>query len=313
MNRILFSYSTTGDSDNKSKNKSKWKFIMYDNGQCMYIRYTPGKKEKYRRYIIISDKAFKQISRIIQKYGVVIDYMKEMNLKRYFQEDAKFYNFIFYDTELKCQFDVDKNIFRDNRDIIDYERSVMQIFNEICNELRYDGIEMNLKSFRRKVLFSYSCLSSIEGIEGVNFGEWSFRIYEDGKCAHIRYLTGGVEECRRNIFVSRESILNIKKIIEKYKVQLEFLDKVELNNGSQSGEVNIFEFENARIEGLNIQHLDMKKVKRDNEEYFLKYKDNIIYENTIMQIFKEICWELENDNIEMNIHKFRRKPGLIIR
>ncbi|MGN0607307.1 MAG: hypothetical protein ACI4JM_12370 [Oscillospiraceae bacterium] len=295
----------------------EWSFSIYENGQCLYIRYLFGEKEKYRRYMSVSDITLKNIRKIIKRYEIQIDLLKNADIDNDYYNSMSINKFMFYDTEIKCSFRDDdkkqntKNVISD-KTVMDYENTIRQIFSEICFQLERDGIKMDIHKFSRKVLFSYSCFSGEDEEYGTDCNEWEFRIYEDGRCAYIKYLFGEIENYRRNVFISKDTLEKVRSIILNYKPQIDFLKNAEIDNGSCDGELNIFEFHDSRIVCRNIEYVDVRKIKNENEKYFLEYEDNIVYENTLIQIFTEICSALETDGIEMNLHKFRRKPKLFI-
>jgi hypothetical protein len=156
------------------------------------------------------------------------------------------------------------------------------------------------KNKYKDVLFGY-CNEPTYGLKGEFVGH-SFIIYNNGIGLYTTYITG-IGKDKEEIFeISQEAVKKIESILNQYKNDIDTLE-TNLYNGSCDGSFNVFIFNGKKIETLNINYVDEEKVKRDNPKYYEGYKDVILQENKIMDIFTEICEILEEEKIKLNLHE----------
>lgn len=113
-------------------------------------------------------------------------------------------------------------------------------------------------------------------------------VYTDGRVVKELYKAGtkditASEDLPKNL----EFVIEVNEILEKYK---NFIDKIpeELNNGSADGDWCIFQFGEKFIEGPNISSSNLKEILESNPRYYREYIDNMVLENLVIKISKEI-------------------------
>lgn len=78
------------------------------------------------------------------------------------------------------------------------------------------------------------------------------------------------------------------------------------------GSYDIFNFFGKRIDALNIARTDINKVIADNPEYYEEFKDNIDYENRVLDAYDAIA-ELINSydlGVQLLVSRIDSYPGI---
>ena len=136
-----------------------------------------------------------------------------------------------------------------------------------------------------KILFGYRTSNADCCTYGDDDG-FLFEIYSNGTGIYNEYVVEDVITKSRHFRVSDRTVTEINVILDKYKKKIFLLDK-NIDNGSDDGCFNMFQFRKKKINTLNIEEHNIPYLA--NPAYYIKYHHIIIQENLIMKIFKEIC------------------------
>lgn len=71
----------------------------------------------------------------------------------------------------------------------------------------------------------------------------------------------------------------------------------ELNNGSPDGSHDCFRFGEKRISAWHIQRTDPAEIRHHNPRYYEPFRDNMKYENSVLDIYDEIAREINRHNV----------------
>ena len=138
-----------------------------------------------------------------------------------------------------------------------------------------------------RLLFQFKSTPSY-GFFGMSGGS-SISVYSNGKVIKRKYVMGN------NKAVEEQTIACIPEMAEIIECLIishkEELDEVPENlcNGSLDGTHDCFKFGEKSISSWNIRKCDIEEVKERNLSYYTYYKDNMEYENTVIEIYNEIA------------------------
>ena len=93
----------------------------------------------------------------------------------------------------------------------------------------------------------------------------------------------------------------IEKILIKYKLDLQKIPG-KLDNGSLDGSLDSFQLGKKRISSWNITRSDLSEVK-DKSELLPDFKENILHENMVLDIYNEIIDILDAFDLGLNLIK----------
>jgi hypothetical protein len=153
------------------------------------------------------------------------------------------------------------------------------------------------------ILFGYNTSPSY-GHQGQGYGGFSFEISENGDTVFKEYIFGGE--------IKKEASSKARPdTVEKIQDYLRSKDKIigsipnKLSNGTRDGSYNAFIFNDKNISAWTIKRSDIAEVKNLNPKYYEKYKENMDYENTVLDLFDSICKILVNEGLELSLYSVR--------
>lgn len=158
----------------------------------------------------------------------------------------------------------------------------------------------------KKILFAYKTKSSVcyNSPDYCEYKGFSFTIYVDGTAEYVLYVMPDTPKITKTFVINTENIKSIASVIEKYSDILLHIP-VSLDNGSLDGNYNEFTFYNKKIYSSNICINDIEETKKFNYSYYKKYYKNMVNENSVMEVFGEICNIIrKNNNIYIDLYKF---------
>jgi len=158
---------------------------------------------------------------------------------------------------------------------------------------------------KEKMIFRYSCTPSC-GCFGVSDGGFSIELYTDGEFVYKTYIFDYEEKQK----IKLKLPINIaKEIMQELVANQSRLDSIpnRLDNGSFDGSCNWFVFFNKEIIDYNIQFNNEEEIKKYNPTYFEAYREVIIQENIILEIFDKVVKKLKLANIELTLHSVNIK------
>ena len=136
------------------------------------------------------------------------------------------------------------------------------------------------------VLFEYKSTPSF-GFFGKPGGS-SIVILSDGSIVHRNYVFGQKEpSAEDNVAFMPEVAVLIEKTLISHKDDLRKISG-NLNNGTLDGSHDYFQFGKKKISSWSIQRTDLNEVMKKNPGYYRQYKDNMIQENIVVDIYNEV-------------------------
>jgi len=136
------------------------------------------------------------------------------------------------------------------------------------------------------VLFEYKHTPSF-GYFGMP-GGGSIVVLSDGSILHRNFVFGQEEPSAEDkIAFMPEIAMLIEKVLIAHKGDFKKISN-NLNNGSLDGSHDSFQFGKKKISSWNIKRADLSEVKQRNPSYYHQYKDNMIQENMVLDIYNEI-------------------------
>ena len=94
----------------------------------------------------------------------------------------------------------------------------------------------------------------------------------------------------------------IEKVLIAHKDDLKKIPS-KLNNGTLDGSHDCFQFGKKKISSWTIHRTDLNEVLQRNPDYYHRYKDNMVYENTILDIYNEIISILNEFKLGLELKK----------
>ena len=137
-----------------------------------------------------------------------------------------------------------------------------------------------------EVLFEYKGTPAF-GFFG-KYGGYSVTIYDDGDVVRREYIFAkenpSVEE---KIAYVPEIVKELEAVLNQYKENLKLIPD-ELNNGTLDGSHDCFQFGTKRISAWTINRTDLEEIRKMNPYYYESYKENMLAENFVLDIYNEI-------------------------
>lgn len=138
------------------------------------------------------------------------------------------------------------------------------------------------------IIFQYKFGGEGFGCAGMPGGT-SITVYSNGDIVQGEYYFGVDEPFKKKtLATSSELAKSLQKIITKYADQLKSIPD-SLDNGTLDAPGDYFTFGNKKIVAWNITRLQRADTY---PEYYEVYKDNIAYENEVLDIYDEIAKEI---------------------
>ena len=136
------------------------------------------------------------------------------------------------------------------------------------------------------VIFEYKSTPSF-GFFGMPGGD-SIVVYSDGSIIQRKYVFGQEEPFAEDkvAFMPEVAVL-IEKVLISHKEDIKKISS-KLNNGTLDGSHNCFQFGKKKISSWSIKRTDLNEVEQRNPKYYREYKDNMIQENMVIEIYNEI-------------------------
>lgn len=142
---------------------------------------------------------------------------------------------------------------------------------------------------------SYGCFSK-------DNGGFSIAVYDDGRLIHKTYIFDGIENTKTEYTILADSFLDIKTILRKYQTDINMFDEY-IDNGSCDGTMNFLVFNGKRIIAQNILYSDEEELKKNNLDYYKKYKTVVRQENKMLLIFYKIAEILKSQGVNLKIYE----------
>lgn len=138
-----------------------------------------------------------------------------------------------------------------------------------------------------KLLFQYKSTPSF-GFFGTPGGS-SLSVYSNGKVVKRNYVFGENRATDvQQIACVPEMAERIECLLISYKDELAKIPE-KLNNGTLDGSHDCFRFGEKSITSWTIHKCNLEEVKERNPSYYNCYKDNMIFENLVIEIYNEIA------------------------
>lgn len=150
-----------------------------------------------------------------------------------------------------------------------------------------------------RLLFQFKSTPSY-GFFGMSGGS-SISVYSNGKVIERKYVMGNNKAIEERTMAC---VPELAEIIECLMISNKgALDKIpeNLNNGSLDGSHDCFKFGDKSISSWNISRCDEEEVKEKNPSYYLNYRDNMEYENLVIEIYNEIANAVNTYVIDANM------------
>jgi hypothetical protein len=101
-----------------------------------------------------------------------------------------------------------------------------------------------------------------------------------------------------------DSIPEVAVLIEKVLIaHKEDFKKIpdKLNNGTLDGSHDCFQFGKKTVSSWTIQRSNLLEMKQRNPEYYMQYKENMVHENMVLDIYNEIIAILNEYELGLNL------------
>ncbi len=157
------------------------------------------------------------------------------------------------------------------------------------------------KSHKENVLFRYGTYPTSDVLVKESDGR-SITITNSAKVIYHKYKFGSDEVIYENIIqISNDLIKKIEKIITKNWSKINSVPDT-LYSGSCDGNMNDFTFKTIKKRAFNIYKNDIDKVKETNLQYYNLYKDNMEYENMLIDVFEQIAKIAKEYNLILDLY-----------
>lgn len=104
-----------------------------------------------------------------------------------------------------------------------------------------------------------------------------------------------------NVAFMPEVAVLIEKTLISHKDDLSKISG-NLNNGTLDGSHDYFQF-GKKISSWSIKRTDLNEVMKKNPGYYRQYKDNMIQENIVVDIYNEVVDIINEFNLELELKK----------
>jgi len=150
--------------------------------------------------------------------------------------------------------------------------------------------------FEYKSSPSYGCIGMPGG--------YSICVFNSGDVVKRDYVLGEERPKKETILATTPELAkNICAIINRHLIELKSIP-CELNNGTLDGSHDYFKFGERSINAWTIQRTDPLEIQKHNPQYYDEYKDNIEYENLVLDIYDEIAMEINKHNVGIQMDIF---------
>ena len=123
-------------------------------------------------------------------------------------------------------------------------------------------------------------------------GGYSICVFKSGDVVQREYVFGDKEPKAEVILATMPELAKtIQTIVSSHSDDLKFIPN-NLDNGTLDGSYNCFKFGGKRISAWTIQRTDLEEIHRRNPRYYEAYKENMIFENLVLDIYDEIAAEI---------------------
>ena len=151
------------------------------------------------------------------------------------------------------------------------------------------------------ILFEYKSTPSF-GFFGMSGGE-SIVVFYDGSIVRRKYIFGQEEPSSEDkVAYMPEVAVLIEKVLISHKSDLKRISS-KLNNGTLDGSHGCFQFGKKKISSWTIRRTNLNEVLQRNPDYYRQYKENMIQENMVLDIYNEIVSILNEFEIGLEIKK----------
>lgn len=152
-----------------------------------------------------------------------------------------------------------------------------------------------------EVLFEYKKTPSY-GYFGMPGGD-AVTIYCDGSVIYRNYIFGKDEPCaEENVAFMPELAAELEHVLVKYKETLKIIPS-KLNNGTLDGSHDCFQFGKKKISSWMIKRCDIEEVKQRNPRYYEVYKENMVVENIVLDIYNEMVHIINKYDLGLELKK----------
>lgn len=151
------------------------------------------------------------------------------------------------------------------------------------------------------VLFEYKSTPSF-GFFGKSRDE-SIVVFSDGSIVRRDFVFGQKEPSAENkIAFMPEITVLIEKVLIAHKEDMRKIPS-DLNNGTFDGSHDCFQFGKKKISSWSIKRSDLNEVLEKNPAYYRQYKDNMVHENMVLDIYCEIVSILNGFELGIELKK----------
>jgi transcription elongation factor Elf1 len=174
-------------------------------------------------------------------------------------------------------------------------------FDEIKKQLDKIVEEYFGELSKSDILFEYKSTPSF-GVYGMSGGE-SIVVYSDGSIVHRDFIFGQKEPSAEDklAFIPEVAVF-IEKVLVAHKEDFMKIPD-ELNNGTLDGSYDCFQFGKKTVSSWTIQRSNLLEMKQRNSEYYIQYKENMVHENMVLDIYNEIIDILIEYNLGVKLEK----------
>lgn len=150
-----------------------------------------------------------------------------------------------------------------------------------------------------EILFEYKSTPSF-GFFG-RPGGGSVTIYYDGSVVHRNYMFGKEEPCVEDkVAFMPELAAELEHVLIKHKKSLKTIPS-NLSNGTLDGSHDCFQFGKKKISSWTIKRTDLEEVKQRNPRYYEAYRENMIAENLVLDIYNEMVNIINKYNLGLEL------------
>ncbi len=148
-------------------------------------------------------------------------------------------------------------------------------------------------------IFEYRTTPSF-GYDGMP-GGYSIGVFDSGDVVRREFSFGDERPREETILATVPELAEaIQTIISRRSRELKSVPE-RLHNGTLDGSHDCFLFGDKRISARTIQRTDPREVRRENPRYYRKYKDNMKYENLVLDVCDEIAAEISRHGVDFRL------------
>lgn len=136
----------------------------------------------------------------------------------------------------------------------------------------------------------------------VDTGAKSISVYDNGDVVKRVYLFGEEKPDNEIIEAAGPELAEaVNRILMRYSEEIDRLPEY-LDNGSMDGPVTDIQLGSKRVSRNWIVSVDPDDIQQRNPDYYEQYKDNIVNENTVLDICGKVFREIEKFGIETQLN-----------